>query len=278
MKLGFKMPSIIEDTEPPWVIDGDCIIVRNPTGNKSYPLDRVLSVKRDGVDLFIFGIKEEEPADERTDLFVRNAAKFGNEWYRNQRFKDSVDYWGMYCLRLRPHRKIDQLATRASREILDAFAYLSEKTGASEIDAQIESSIQDRRHANEHCMKCNVCGNIFCFTNEDLKQNAINAENNAIAGALGLINLVSPVSNSTLVTATNLARAGRGPVRDFSHCPKCGSENISPFDPKTEQSKLIAEPQAGSAADEILKFKNLLDQGVITQEEFDMKKKQLLGL
>lgn len=33
-----------------------------------------------------------------------------------------------------------------------------------------------------------------------------------------------------------------------------------------------------SAADEILKFKNLLDQGIITQEEFDKKKKELLGV
>lgn len=33
-----------------------------------------------------------------------------------------------------------------------------------------------------------------------------------------------------------------------------------------------------SQADELLKFKQLLDSGVITQEEFDAKKKQLLGL
>lgn len=33
-----------------------------------------------------------------------------------------------------------------------------------------------------------------------------------------------------------------------------------------------------SPADEIKKFKDLLDQGIITQEEFDAKKKQLLGL
>ncbi len=32
-----------------------------------------------------------------------------------------------------------------------------------------------------------------------------------------------------------------------------------------------------STADEILKFKNLLDQGIITQEEFEKKKKELLG-
>ena len=33
-----------------------------------------------------------------------------------------------------------------------------------------------------------------------------------------------------------------------------------------------------SSADEIIKFKKLLDQGIITQSEFDLKKKQLLGL
>lgn len=35
---------------------------------------------------------------------------------------------------------------------------------------------------------------------------------------------------------------------------------------------------SGSAADEILKFKGLLDAGAITQEEYEAKKKQLLGL
>lgn len=35
---------------------------------------------------------------------------------------------------------------------------------------------------------------------------------------------------------------------------------------------------AFSEADEILKFKKLLDEGIITEEEFNMKKKQLLGL
>jgi len=38
------------------------------------------------------------------------------------------------------------------------------------------------------------------------------------------------------------------------------------------------EPQNNSTADELKKFKDLLDSGAITQEEFDAKKKQLLGL
>lgn len=47
-------------------------------------------------------------------------------------------------------------------------------------------------------------------------------------------------------------------------------------------SEASAEPtatgQVSSAADEILKFKDLLDKGVITPEEFAAKKSQLLGL
>ena len=36
--------------------------------------------------------------------------------------------------------------------------------------------------------------------------------------------------------------------------------------------------QTASSADELKKFKELLDMGIISQEEFDAKKKQLLGL
>lgn len=47
--------------------------------------------------------------------------------------------------------------------------------------------------------------------------------------------------------------------------------------PEPESAKAAAHA-GGSAADEILKWKQLLDMGAITQEEFDQKKKQLLGL
>lgn len=40
----------------------------------------------------------------------------------------------------------------------------------------------------------------------------------------------------------------------------------------------IKDKPVESNADEILKFKNLLDQGIISQEEFEIKKKQLLNL
>ena len=40
----------------------------------------------------------------------------------------------------------------------------------------------------------------------------------------------------------------------------------------------VVNAPAASNADELKKFKELLDAGIITQEEFDAKKKQLLGL
>lgn len=53
------------------------------------------------------------------------------------------------------------------------------------------------------------------------------------------------------------------------------------FDEGLKSSKANTQTQSNegvSSADEIKKFKELLDSGVITQEEFDTKKKQLLGI
>lgn len=48
------------------------------------------------------------------------------------------------------------------------------------------------------------------------------------------------------------------------------------------ESKRHAETPSNSStvstADELKKFKDLLDEGILTQEEFDAKKKQLLGI
>lgn len=44
------------------------------------------------------------------------------------------------------------------------------------------------------------------------------------------------------------------------------------------QPNLVASSRSANATDEIKKYKELLDMGAITQEEFDAKKKQLLGL
>lgn len=47
----------------------------------------------------------------------------------------------------------------------------------------------------------------------------------------------------------------------------------------SEYHEPVSQPtQVESAADELRKYKSLLDDGIISQAEFDAKKKQLLGL
>ncbi|MCC0648374.1 SHOCT domain-containing protein [Clostridioides sp. ZZV15-6598] len=54
---------------------------------------------------------------------------------------------------------------------------------------------------------------------------------------------------------------------------------IDNYKPKTNvQSQAIIHQNNSSVADEILKFKNLVDIGVITEDEFDKKKKELLNV
>ena len=49
-------------------------------------------------------------------------------------------------------------------------------------------------------------------------------------------------------------------------------------DRQNKKQAPITSQMIGSNADEVRKYKELLDSGIITQEEFDAKKKQLLGL
>ncbi|MFT8362960.1 MAG: SHOCT domain-containing protein [Sporolactobacillus sp.] len=47
---------------------------------------------------------------------------------------------------------------------------------------------------------------------------------------------------------------------------------------ESEQDESATSQNTASDADELRKYKSLLDDGIISQDEFDAKKKQLLGL
>ena len=67
------------------------------------------------------------------------------------------------------------------------------------------------------------------------------------------------VSNDTVEKIRNLALEAMEGYRNQKNTPTVAVNQVSP-------------------AEELKKFKELLDMGIITQEEFDAKKKQLLGL
>ena len=132
---------------------------------------------------------------------------------------------------------------------------------------------------DEHRMRCNVCGHIFCYTDEDVKKNATNAGMSAISAIGGL---ASALGGGTIFHTRHLTgQANRysDKIVDYSRCPACNSTDITEM-----ENGENAQPQNNSAVpaespiEEIKKYKELLDMGIITQEEFDVKKKQLLGL
>ena len=129
--------------------------------------------------------------------------------------------------------------------------------------------------------RCNVCGTVFCYTNEDLKKNASNALM-GVFSSLGAIG--SAVSGRTLAAQGYNASSDSSldKIKNYDQCPNCGSRDLRDLTDdewaKEQATSAQGSAPATSAADELKKFKELLDSGIITQEEFDAKKKQLLGL
>ncbi len=161
----------------------------------------------------------------------------------------------------------------------------------------IREHLAERAKQNfETRKKCNVCGYIFCYNVDDLKKNKSNANSamlhsiGGIAGGLGGIaggvsgNFVAGAANNTGAAVSNAsAEAALNRIVDYNKCPHCGSTDLKilsaeEFEEEKKKANAPAQNTTISSADELKKFKELFDSGIITQEEFDAKKKELLGL
>lgn len=132
--------------------------------------------------------------------------------------------------------------------------------------------------------RCNVCGHIFCYNQDDIKKNMDNAKNAVWSGIGQIAGGLSGAYTASAVNHTN-AQNSLNKIVDFNRCPQCNSTDLAiisdeEFENMKAQNQATQQPASTtvSAADELKKFKELLDIGAITQEEFDAKKKELLGL
>lgn len=64
----------------------------------------------------------------------------------------------------------------------------------------------------------------------------------------------------------------------YRSCKETALKILSLLDQITSSPEHQSLDTSASSADEIMKFKKLLDDGIITAEEFEAKKRQLLGL
>ena len=84
---------------------------------------------------------------------------------------------------------------------------------------------------------------------------------------------------STIAVATSSGITRFALIKNYAEIGNLLSQKINERQDNTAStSNATAASSQSNSADDLKKFKELLDTGVITQEEFDAKKKQLLGL
>ncbi len=77
----------------------------------------------------------------------------------------------------------------------------------------------------EHRKICNVCGHIYCFTDEDIKKND---SNRLMAGLSGLATIANAISGTMYgaFESDKMADRALNKIVDFNKCPKCGSIDV----------------------------------------------------
>lgn len=153
-----------------------------------------------------------------------------------------------------------------------AFPYKQRVEGEQAVDYLLKH--YNAPKLTEFRMRCNVCGKIYCYNEDDLYKNAKNLEK---AREYDTRSTLFALGGAELSKHANIntSERYRDRIVDYSKCPDCHSNNVSPFDGRNIAATLNVNT---SAVDEIKKYKELLDMGILTQEEFDAKKKQLLSL
>ena len=97
----------------------------------------------------------------------------------------------------------------------------------------------------------------------------------------GMITIKLGGAPDTMLKLTSFLSVGNSQNIEFPHAYQYLEQGREMQKRFTEWQSRQNEPQAvkeNSPADEIRKYKALLDDGIITQEEFETKKKQLLGI
>lgn len=94
----------------------------------------------------------------------------------------------------------------------------------------------------EYKKKCNVCGKIFCYTDEDLKNSAKNAGLSALEALGSLASLGGgTIFHTQYLTSQSDRYADK--VVDFNQCPYCRSRDLSYYTGEMNDPAIEAAPQ-----------------------------------
>ena len=166
----------------------------------------------------------------------------------------------------------------------------TKKGGAIYVDYVTEKATLLTNEETEVRAKCNVCGHVYCYDITDVERNKKNARMAMLHSAGGLASAAGGAGLSA-IGQNAMAKGHLNAIVDYSKCPLCHSSDVTTMSKADyelslalKQAQEQSEKQSAQAqskpnvAEELRSYKALLDEGVITKEEFEAKKKQLLGL
>ena len=139
----------------------------------------------------------------------------------------------------------------------------------------------------QYIMHCNSCDKLIFYSPADIenyKSKSCEATGDAIGAFASSLNGNVLAANQFLDRSEKAMDKSKNPIFNVfinKTCPYCNSNAIEFMDEDDYRcylKKHDVSAEDKSEADEIRKYKTLLDDGIITNEEFELKKRQLLGL
>lgn len=141
-------------------------------------------------------------------------------------------------------------------------------------------------------MRCEICGERFCYTINDIR--AQQKQLAALALSLGGSLIAGLAGNGVWYMANSMNyHQVASSVKDYARCPHCQSKSLALIDDEPEDTFAVSakdEKALNSAKqphekrdtmseiEQVIKFKELFDAGILTEDEFTAKKKQILGI
>lgn len=271
MHIEAKKSGIFGKEKLMWTLTDDEITVheegiafeanKKPIGK--YPIDNIVFAKIEDECIIVYGFKDAADIDQKIDTLSNYVRDHGDDWTPGHSFYHELNGFSIFL------HYINQ------DDIDNVYQYIVEHSRHLQLKESVDNLGTVLHSPHEIRKKCNVCGTIFCYTEQDLKDSI----GKAFSNLAGSIVQIGGAATGNMGAAIYGKQNASNKVIDYSRCPNCNSKDIVTYYPEAEKEiDSTQNQQQQSSTDEILKFKNLLDIGAITQEEFDAKKQQLLGL
>ena len=133
-----------------------------------------------------------------------------------------------------------------------------------------ESAVNTKQ---EYRFRCNVCGKVFCYTQEEYEHNE------GLKKAAQIASFASGFQ-SGLGSSYRAHEAGKKAdrindrIKDYSKCPNCNSSDVVRVSNDEKHIAVNKDADAPTALEQLAK---LHEKGIITDEEFQQKKIELLA-